>query len=463
MSQPWKPKKHQLEATAFAVGRGAAGLLLDPGLGKTSVMYATYKVLRDKGLVDRALVIAPRRPAQQVWPAEAEKWSNFSDIDVEVLHGPKKLERLKRSEGISVINPEGLPWLFSTIARPSPKARFPWQMLIVDESTRFKHTNTMRFRLLRPWLKEFRRRYILTGSPAPNGLMDLFGQAYLLDMGAALGPYITNFRNTYFDSTGYGGYTWVPKEGAEEAIYKRLAPLMLRMKATDYLDLPPVIYNTIEVELPPAARKVYRQMEKLLLAEVEGGMVVAANVAAAAGKCRQIVNGGIYTEPGKSAEVHGAKVEALLDLLEELSGTPALIAYEFAHDKDRIQAALKKAGYGEVPYIGGGVSDRRFKEIETAWNAGLIPALLAQPQSVAHGLNLQGTKAAVVWFSTTWNLEDYEQFIRRVWRQGQQERVFVHHIVAKDTIDEAVMLAIGKKDMAQRALLSALKEYGAGR
>jgi SNF2 family DNA or RNA helicase len=447
--QPFKPHGYQRQAIQFGVAQGAAGFFLDPGLGKTSIMLAIFKILRDKGYVKKMLVIAPLRPAYSVWPGEMAKWAEFNDLKWSILHGPEKATRLKDDSDIHIINPEGLSWLFE-------QKYHPWQMLVVDESTRFKHSNTQRFKLLKPQLGKFPRRYILTGSPAPNGLMDLFGQVYILDGGASLGRYITHFRSEFFNPTGYQGYDWVIKNGAEKKIYSRLKPLVMRLAAKDYLELPPLIYNNVSVTLPGHARGIYEEMEKELVASLADETVFATNAAAATTKCRQIANGGIYHEGGeKWSDIHEAKVEAVAELVEELSGKPALIAYEYAHDLQRL---LAKFG-SSTPYIGGGVPASRFAAIERAWNAGNIPVLLAQPQSVAHGLNLQGTGAAVIWHSLTWNLEDYEQFIRRVWRQGQKERVVVHHIVAKDTIDEAVMAAIALKDRTQQHLLTALKTY----
>lgn len=469
MSEPYKPHGYQKHAIKFVLNHGAAGLFLDPGLGKTSVMLAAFKELQRQHLVRKMLVIAPLRPAWSVWPGEVQKWTDFTDLSVAVLHGSKKDEIMKRvncgavEPDICVINPEGLDWLIRTINMKS----FPFDMLVVDESTRFKHANTQRFKTLKILLPKFRRRYILTGSPAPNGLLDLFGQIFILDGGAALGRFITHYRMNYFDPTGYGGYTWVPRPGAEEAIYSRLKPLVLRMSAADYLDLPPYIPNTIRIDLPDKAKKVYEQMETALITQVEEDVLTAANASVASGKCRQIANGGIYkADMGgsgrESLEIHEAKLDAVEEILEELGGKPALIAYEFDHDRDRL---LKRFGK-DIPYIGGGVPQKRFREIEAEWNEGKIPILLAQPQSVAHGLNLQGTGAAVIWHSLTWDLENYEQLIRRVWRQGQKERVVVHHIVARGTVDEVILRtasAGGKKDRTQQALLEALKSHLKGR
>jgi SNF2 family DNA or RNA helicase len=456
MSQPYTPHPYQKKMIKFGVSQACAGFFADPGLGKTSTMYAIFKTLKDQGLVERMLVVAPLRPAYSTWPGEAEKWEDFGDLKVVILHGPDKAKALCSDYDVAVINPEGLEWLWMA----SAKIDLP-EMLVVDESTRFKHTNTKRFKTLKKMLGRFTRRYILTGTPAPNGLLDLFGQVYLLDLGHSLGQYITHYRINYFDQVGFGGYTWVPRKGAEEAIYDKLRPLVIRMSADDYLDLPELVYNKVEVTLPPPVMKVYRDMENVMIAELETDTVVAANAAAATGKCRQIANGGAYIANGDKRDtthIHTEKIDAVEEIVEELQGKPCLIAYEYDHDRVRLQER-----FGDVPYIGGGVSPARFAQIERDWNLGKIPILLAQPQSVAHGLNLQGTGAAVIWHSLTWDLENYEQFIRRVWRQGQKERVVVHHIIAKNTIDEVILKMLNKKDRTQRALLAALKEYTGGR
>src|SRR5712664_1723554 len=461
----WVPHDYQRKAIRFIIDKACAGLFLDPGLGKTSIMLAAFKIMKAKGYVKRMLVITPLRPMQSTWPGEVAKWDEFNGLHLNVLHGAGK--ELFISDGpaydIDVINPEGLPWLFSY-----PMKWWPWDVLCVDESTRFKHTNTQRFHMLKPHLEKFHRRYLLTGSPAPNGLLDLFGQIFILDLGHPLARFITKYRIKYFNSTGYGGYVWVPKEDSEERIYAKLRPLVLRMDAKDYLQLPPLIFNRVEVELPATARRVYREMEALMVADLAGEKVTAANAAAATMKCRQIANGGIYatgtsTKDGvhheherTALEIHEAKIDAVEEIVEERQGRPTLVAYEFDHDLARLHRRFGP----DIPWIGGGVLGRRFREIEAAWNAGQLPLLFAQPQSVAHGLNLQGTPAHVVEAALTWNLEDRSQFIQRVWRQGQTEPVIVHSIVAKDTVDEVIMRVLGKKDRTQQALLDALKDYG---
>lgn len=458
MRQRWVPHEYQLKAIRFIIQHACAGLFLDPGLGKTSIMLQAFKLMKLKGYARKMLVVAPLRPAQSTWPNEVAKWEEFKDLKISVLHGADKRWDEVFKADINVINPEGLPWLFSGIT-----GDWPWDILCVDESTRFKHTKTQRFRVLKPKLEKFARRYILTGTPAPNGLLDLFGQVFILDLGHALGPFITAYRETYFKPTGFGGYTWVPKEDTPSKIYKKLAPLVLRMEAADYLKLPPLIFNKVEVELPEEAMRVYREMEAFLISEIKGNKVIADNAAAASIKCRQIANGGIYGTATREVDgrhvhdrvalhIHDAKTEATSDIIEELQGTPALVAYEFDHDLTRLREKL-----GDVPHIGGGVGVRRFREIEAEWNRGNIPILLAQPQSVAHGLNLQDTHAHVIRHSLVWDLEADAQFIQRVWRQGQKEKVTVHSIVAKDTIDEVIMSVLKGKDRTQKALLDALK------
>lgn len=447
----YTPHAYQQEAIKFCIQRGAAGLFLDPGLGKTSIILGAFQVLKRKGLVENMLVIAPLRPAYSVWPAEVQKWDEFKDLKIVVLHGPNKDSLLCSDADIFVINPAGLDWLFKSMEG----APGWWDILVVDESTQFKHSNTKRFKTLKKYLPKFKRRYILTGSPAPNGLLDLFGQVYILDLGNALGRFITHYRNNYFDTPYIGSFVWYPRPNAPAEIYRKLQPLVLRMSEQDYLTLPPLINNTVEVELEPAALKAYYQMEVALAAEIEQNLIVAVNAAVASSKCRQIANGGIFHEGGEEwSNIHTAKSGAVAEIVEELSGKPCLVAYEFRHDLERLRAI-----FPEAPIIGGGVPPHRFREIERAWNSGTIPVLLAQPQSVAHGLNLQGTGAAVIFHSIPWDLEVYEQLVRRVWRQGQKDRVVVHHIVAKGTIDEVIMQTLGKKTKTQQALLDALKSH----
>jgi len=454
----WKPHPYQKKAVKFMISQGAAGLFLDPGLGKTSITLAALKLLKKQGFMKAALIIAPLRVAYSVWPSEVEKWTDFQDMKVVVLHGSKKEQALREPADIYVINPEGLDWLFSDNRFKQLGA----DVLVIDESSKFKHTGTRRFKALKPFLSKFRRRYILTGTPAPNGLLDLFGQIYILDLGRSFGPYITKFKRDFFDPTGFGGYTLVPKEGTDERIQDLIRPLVMRLDGEDLLDLPELVYNNIYIDLPSAARKVYDELEEEMISQLESMEVITALSAAAASmKCRQVANGGVFLQledrPAVNSHrwenLHNEKCIALEDLAEELNGQPLFVALDFEHDKERLRKHFPKA------IIASDYKASKFKEVEDAWNRGEIPMLIGHPQSLGHGLNLQKAGQHVVWHSLTWDLELYDQFIRRVRRQGNQHaQVFVHHIIARGTIDIAMLRAINRKDKVQSRLLDALKE-----
>jgi SNF2 family DNA or RNA helicase len=430
-------------------------------------------------LVSKVLIIAPLRVCHLVWPKEQQKWMDFAELRVVVLHGAKKDELLKQDADIYVINPEGLDWLLDTHKTKTPKGKTKvevdlrrWRLLgfdtlIIDELSKFKHVSTNRFKALKLVLHTFGRRWGLTGSPAANGLLDLFGQCYILDQGRSLGPFITHYRSKYFETVDKEGFVWVPKPGAEEAIYERVAPLALRMAAEDYLELPELVQNVVKLDLPPDVRKVYDQLEEDLITRLDEGVVVAQNAAAASVKCRQVANGGIYLTPDLEitgfklpkvkrewVNLHTVKVDALADLIDELQGSPLLVAYDFEHDLDRLRVKLGT----DLPYIGGGVSTTRSKELERLWNAGKLPVLAAHPQAIAHGLNLQELGNHVCWHSMTFDYELYDQFIRRVLRQGNKaKRVFVHHLLMRNTVDEVMLLAVKRKAKGQNALFEALQ------
>jgi len=473
--------KYQKKAVNFLLEREQAGLFLDPGLGKTSITLDAITYLFEEEVINRVLIVAPLNVCHNTWPDEIAKWEDFSYLTYSILHGRKKEEAFMEDTHIHLINPEGLEWLFTQMDDRD------YDMLVVDESSKFKNAQSKRFKLLRKYLSEFTIRYILTGSPAPNGLINLFGQIYLLDQGQALGRYITHYRNQFFYPTGYGGYTWELQAGADEKIYDRIAPMVLRLAAEDYLELPPLVRDIDNggltyVELPKAARRIYDQMETQMIAEIEAGEIVAVNGGVASQKCRQIANGGIYLDKppeidefldwmerndldsGQSMTmsrgtlqieaIHDLKAQAVANLVDELEGQPCLVAYEFKHDLERLRKVLG----ADTPYIGGGVSQTKQQAIIAKWNAGEIPVLLGQPSSMAHGLNMQGAGRAVIFHSLIWDFEAYDQFIKRIWRQGQTERVFLYHIAAKDTVDEIIVQRLKKKDFTQQKLFNALKK-----
>lgn len=487
---PWTPHAYSKKAVKFLLEHACAALFLDPGLGKTSITLAAIKMLIARKLVGKVLIVAPLRVCYSVWPREVAKWEDFNHLRLEVLHGPDKEDALNRDADIYVINPEGLDWLLQTTKTKTTSAKtgkvatkievdlrrfkkLGFDTLVIDELTKFKHATSGRFKALKLVHRTFGRRWGLTGSPASNGLLDLFGQCYMLDEGRALGPYITHYKDKYFNPVDKNGFVWAPREGAEAEIYERLSPLALRMAAEDYIDMPLLIENNIKLDMPASARAFYDRLEEDLIAKLDDKTVVAANAAVASGKCRQVANGGIYLDPEVTAmgfklvkskrewaNLHTEKVDALADLIEELQGEPLLVAYDFGHDLARLQEKLGK----DVPYIGGGVSAKRSSELERLWNQGKLPFLLGHPQAMAHGLNLQEVGRHVAWHSMTWDFELYDQFIRRVRRQGNKsKKVFVHHFMMRDTIDEIMLYSLKHKNKGQQALFTGLKELAAKR
>lgn len=455
-SLDWTPAPYQKKVIKFALENSYAGLFLDPGLRKTSIILAVVKILKKEKKIDKVLIVAPLRVCYLVWPAEVQKWKDFNNLTISVLHGPQKEKALQTDADMYVINPEGLEWLFSH--KDFKKKKF--NMLVLDESTKFKSTNTQRFKRLRRVLPRFKRRYILTGTPFPNSYMDLFGQIYVLDLGESLGKFITHFRNKYFYPTGYGGYTWELQPGADKLIQDKIKDFTVRLEADDYIDLPKLIVNPVQVILPPDAQSIYEEMEDDLIASIKKKEVVASTAAVASGKCSQIANGGVYDEDSNTIHVHDAKVQAVQDIISELNGAPALVAYEFGHDLERLLRHFGK----NTPVLGKGVSPKRSAEIERDWNRGKIPILLCNPASVGHGLNMQESGNHIIFHSIPWNYENYYQFIRRIRRSGAKHKsVFVHHIIAKNTIDEVKIMGLNRKFRNQKDFFEGLKDFLLGK
>lgn len=483
LSQPWKPHLGQKRGMKFLLEHACGILAADPGVGKTSVTIGAFKVLKKKKLASKMLVIAPLKPCYLVWPKELEKWSDFYGLKMVVLHGKTRNVDLIADADICVINPDGLDWLLEAVKIRNNKNRvsvttnvkrfksFGFDTLVVDELTKFKHLSSGRFKTLRTVLNTFARRWGLTGSLVANGFLDLFGQCYVIDMGRSLGHRITHYRNNYFNPS-FDGFGWTIREGAEEEIYERLSPIVLRLAAEDYVDMPEVVDIVRSFDLPEKVKEIYDALHNDLIAKIEQKIVVASTSAVASMKCRQVASGGIYLDQeiielldGKIAKkgkrewlnLHNEKIELLEDLVDELQGAPLLVAYDFQHDMDRIRS---KFG-ADVPYIGSGTTEKKFMELEAAWNNGELPLLFAHPQSVAHGLNLQQSGNHVCWHTLTWDFELYDQFIRRIRRQGlKAKRVFNHHLIAKDTIDETILWALRHKEKGQKALYEGLKKVG---
>lgn len=463
----WKPHSYQERGVTLMIQQACAGLLFDPGMGKTTTSYCAFSILQQQGFVKRMLVVAPLRVAYNVWPVQCKEWEEFKHLRVGILHGPNKDAVLADAENYDIlcINPEGLPWLTGASLNAKKqlivdKARLAMirrllDVLLVDESTKFKDSQTTRFKIIKQLVPIFRRRYILTGTIAPNGLLDLFGQIYLLDEGQSLGRYITHYRTTFFYPSGFGGYTYLPQPDAQERIVEKIKPLTMRLDAADYLELPELVNDDIYVELGARERKMYSRMEEAMMAEVAAGNVVAANAAVASSKCRQIANGGLYTglEDGDWDDVHDIKLSALEDLLDQLGGQPCIIAYEYDFDRQKIRKKLK------LPCIGRGSTTKKDSLLIQQFRRGEIPALLGHPETISLGLDgLQDSCNNICWYGLPWNLLHYLQTIDRIKRQGStSKQVFNHRIIMRDTVDERVLRVLGDKTATQNSLLNLLK------
>ena len=440
------PHDYQKRAIEMVEALPSVGLFLDMGLGKTVItMTAINELMYEEFEVSRVLVIAPRRVAEDTWTREHAKWDHLQHLRVSrVLGTPaQRVRALKADADIYVIGRDNVVWLTETL-----KA-WPFDMVVIDELSSFKSPQAKRFRALRRVMPQVRRVVGLTGTPSPNGLMDLWAQVYLLDRGERLGRTLGAYRERYFRAgarNGYVVYKWVPRAGAPEKIQAKISDICVSMSAADYLKLPRRIDNVIPVKLSDAELETYKQMERDQLLELEGDDTVAAfNAAAVMSKLLQIANGSVYTSAGDVLRIHDAKLEALEEIIDT-TDSPVLVFYSFRHDLDAIREKVKDARMLEGPQD---IAD---------WNAGRIRVLLAHPASVGYGLNLQEGGHVIVWYGLTWSLELYQQANARLYRQGQEKPVIIHHLVADGTVDEQVMRALQDKDTGQAALLAALKE-----
>lgn len=431
------PHMYQLAAAKFIAAHPFSALYADPGTGKTAIMLMLLSALKRAGKLPPCLIVAPLRIATGVWPLEIKKWDQFNDISFEVLHGPSKLEAAKRRADLHIINNEGLKWASENGILKN------YKMLVVDESSKFKNWSSGRTKLLKGIIHQFERRHCLTGSPAPRSLLDLFAQQYIADAGRALGPYITHYRERYFVDKGYGYPDWQIRPGAEEEIYKRIVPCSYRLDGDLLLDMPKLITNDIFIDLP----KNVRDMSFDALSKI--GVDIAPTAAAEYALARQIAGG--FT--AKGMQIHDYKIEALSDLVAELQGKNALVFFYYRAEGEALTKAFKGA-----PRIDGTTSAKSSIELMDKWNRGLLPILLLHPAAAGHGLNLQAGGNDIVWFSLTDNYDDYYQAIRRIYRQGVKGAVRVHRLIARDTIDEAMIKSLESKSDRQKALLDAVRE-----
>lgn len=447
----YSPHDYQVYATNFILGHPIAAVFLDMGLGKSIItLSAIFDLCLDSFLVRKVLVIAPLRVARDIWPDEIKKWDHLKGLSYSVAVGTE-VERkaaLRQRAFVYIINRENVQWLIEESGIP-----FDYDMVVIDELSSFKSYQAKRFRSLlkvRPMVK---RIVGLTGTPSSNGLMDLWAEFRILDMGKRLGRYITHYRNTYFQPDKRNGqvvFSYKPLPGAEDAIYEAISDITISMKAADHLKMPECIYSEFKVELSEKERRVYDSMKRDLVVSLGGEEIDAGNAAALGNKLSQMANGAVYGEDKRVFPIHDRKLDALEDLIEAANGKPVLVAYWFKHDLERISERLHKL------YVPFSTMDS-FDSI-ARWNRGEIPVALIHPASAGHGLNLQSGGSTLVWFGLTWSLELYQQTVARLWRQGQtSETVVVQHIITKGTIDERIMTALRKKDKTQSALIDAVK------
>lgn len=445
----------QAEGVRHLLRQPHGGILSDPGTRKTATVLSAFHLLRKKRLVERMLVVGTLNAVYDVWPAEVDKWG--FPFSVAVLHGDKKDRALHDAAFNDVdvwcVNFDGLEWLFSNTSQALWRANDWW--LVVDESTKLKHTNTRRFKTIKPYLPLFSRRTILTGTPSPNGMEDLFGQVYVCDLGSRLGRFVTQYRREFFYPTGYGGYSWSLQPDAEERIWEKLDGMFYRV-SDDVLRLKPLERVQIQVRLPEAARKIYEELEREFVVQLGRRSVKAVNAGVLTHKLRQCANGFLYDDKGRATRVHAAKLDALGDLAEELCGKPLLVGYEFEEDGRSIAEKF------DCPAVGGKISKRESSELFKKFNAGKMPVLAAQMAKNAHALNLQEACHHVCEYGQLWDLEVREQFYRRVRRSGQKHTVFLHEIVARSTVDvdirNQVVSGRGSKKTRQDRLLTAIVE-----
>ena len=453
----WVPHLYQEKGVEHLVENPVAALFFDPGLGKTSISLEAFRRLQEKGVARKMLVVAPLRVCQLVWRQEGQEWTQFRHLRFSLVHGtPKqKAAALEADADIYLVNPEGIPWLTKQFG--FGRRRWPFDTLCIDELTKFKNSQAQRHKKFREYAWKSSRRWGLTGTPIPNGYMDLFGQIMILDEGRALGAYITRFRDRFFDA-GYTGFDFALRKGASEKIEELLRPYVLRMSAEDWLELPELVPDPRMIALTPAQLKLYRELKREMTVELEeqGITVTAENSGGIHSKLKQMANGAVYIERNGKREViklHDLKLDALEELRDELQGQQLLVGYEFQHDLARL---LER--FPDTPYLAG-ASDKQAQDIEERWNAGEIQMLFAHPASAGHGLNFQKSSAGhVCWFSVTIDLELYEQFLKRILRQGNKRaRVVNHALVVKDTVDELSKEQVEGKAVTQARFLQALR------
>lgn len=442
----YSPHDYQRYATEFIIAHPISALLLDMGLGKTSItLTAINDLLFDSFEIHKVLVVAPLRVARYTWSTEIKKWEHLKNLRYSIAVGTvqERISALRTSADVYIINRENIQWLVEESG-----LIFDFDMAVIDELSSFKNHLSKRFRAFMKVRPKLKRIVGLTGTPAGNGLMDLFAEFKLLDMGERLGRLIGQYRNTYFQPDKRNGmviYSYKPLPNAEQQIYEKISDITISMEAADHLKMPELISSEYMVQLSEKEKEKYERMKKELVLSEDNEEVTVANAASLSNKLSQMANGTVYSDNESIIEIHNRKLDALEDIIESMNGKPLLVAYWFKHDLERIKKRFE-------------IREIKSSEDISDWNGGKIPVALIHPASAGHGLNLQSGGSALVWFGLTWSLELYQQTNARLWRQGQTaDTVVIQHIIAKGTIDEQIMNALKTKDTTQAALITAVK------
>lgn len=441
----YKPHSYQEYAIRYIETHPISALLIDMGLGKTSItLTAIRNLLFDSFEVCKVLVIAPLRVAKNTWTDEIKKWEHLSTLTYSLIIGNEneRLSALNEQTDIYIINRENVDWLVNKSGY-----KFDFDMVVIDELSSFKNHQSKRFKSLMKVRPLVKRIVGLTGTPSSNGLMDLFAEFKILDMGKRLGYFIGQYRNTYFKPDKMNGpivYSYKPLPNAENAIYEKISDITVSMKASEYLKMPELLTSNYVVELSNSEKNQYDEMKKSLVLEITDGEITASNAASLSNKLCQLSNGAIYDDEQNIVEIHDRKLEALEDIIESMNGKPLLIAYWYRHDLERIKSSFS-------------VREIKTSEDISDWNDGKIPVALIHPASAGHGLNLQNGGSTLVWFGLTWSLELYQQTNARLYRQGQKNTVVIQHIITKGTIDEQILKVLQKKNKTQADLIDAVR------
>lgn len=441
----YNPHSYQEYAIKFIESHPISALFLDMGLGKTSItLTAVNELLFDSFEVRKVLVIAPLRVARNTWCDEIKKWDHLSNIKYSIVVGTEKerISALNEKADIYIINRENVDWLVNKSGY-----KFDFDMIVIDELSSFKNNQSKRFKSLMKIRPKVKRIVGLTGTPSSNGLMDLFAEFKVLDLGERLGYFIGQYRNTYFKPDKTNGaivYSYKPLPNAEDSIYEKISDITVSMKASEYLKMPELVISNYKVEMSDNEKKQYDEMKKNLICEIKDGEITVSNAGSLSNKLSQFANGAVYDDEQNIVEIHSRKLDALEDIIESMNGKPLLVAYWYKHDLQRIK---KRFDVREIK-TGKDIAD---------WNKGKIPIALIHPASAGHGLNLQQGGSTLVWFGLTWSLELYQQTNGRLYRQGQKNTVVIQHIVTKGSIDEQILKALERKNKTQEDLIEAVK------